>query len=117
MVNEILETLPAQTKIVDDPTLDEGTEVNEGGGMTGYRASSYQVTYENGVEVNREKIATDTYTKVDVTIKKGTKPVAKEQPPATTEGIEAGAQPGTSTETEQQAPQAPAPQATAATHQ
>ena len=118
MANEILETLPAQTKIVDDPTLDEGTEVNEGGGMTGYRASSYQVTYENGVEVNREKIATDTYTKVDVTIKKGTKPVAQEQPPATTEGSEAGAQPGgTSTGTEQQAPQAPAPQATSTTHQ
>lgn len=76
MVNEILETLPPETKVVEDPTLEEGKELNEGGGMTGYRASSYQITYENGVEVNREKISTDTYAKVDVTIKKGTKPVA-----------------------------------------
>lgn len=86
MVNEILETLPSETKIVDDPTLDVGTEVNEGGGMTGYRASSYQVTYENGVEVNREKISTDTYTKVDVVIKKGTKPVTPAEPEVKPEG-------------------------------
>ena len=80
MVNEILETLPPETKVIDDPTLEEGKEINEGGGMTGYRASSYQVTYENGVEVNREKISTDTYAKVDVTIKKGTKPAAPVEP-------------------------------------
>ena len=79
-MNEILETLPPETKIVDDPTLNVGTEVNEGGGMTGYRASAYQVTYENGVEVNREKVSTDTYTKVDVIIKKGTKPVTPPEP-------------------------------------
>ena len=85
MVNEILETLPSETKIVDDPTLDEGTEVNEGGGMTGYRAAAYQVTYENGVEINREKVSTDTYTKVDTVIKKGTKPVAPTQPETTEE--------------------------------
>lgn len=88
MVNEILETLPPETKVVEDPTLEEGKEINEGGGMIGYRASSYQVTYENGVEVNREKISTDTYAKVDITIRKGTKPVVPEEetPKDQTEG-------------------------------
>ena len=85
MTNEILETFPPQTKIVDDPTIDEGTEINEGGGMIGYRATSYQVEYENGVEVNREKIATDTYNKVDITIKKGTKPVVPIETPSVPE--------------------------------
>lgn len=99
MVNEIIETLPPETKIVDDPTIDEGTEVNEGGGMTGYKATSYQVTYENGVEVNREKVATDTYTKVDVVIKKGTKPVTPAEPEVKPEGTE--------TAQEQQTPEAP----------
>lgn len=100
MVNEIIETLPPETKVVDDPTLDEGTEVNEGGGMTGYKATSYQITYENGVEVNREKVATDTYTKVDVVIKKGTKPVAPAEPEVKPEGTEANP--------EQQTPEAAA---------
>lgn len=86
MVNEILETLPAETKVVEDPTLDEGTEVSEGGGMTGYKAKSYQVTYENGVEVNREQVSNDTYAKVDVIIRKGTKkPEAPAQPETSTE--------------------------------
>lgn len=74
MVSEILETIPPQTKIVPDSSLPEGKEVNEGGGMTGYKARSYQVTYENGVEINREIISTDTYASVNVIIKKGTHP-------------------------------------------
>ncbi|WP_294153899.1 VanW family protein [uncultured Clostridium sp.] len=85
MVNEILETIPPETKIIDDPALDEGTEVNEGGSMIGYRASAYQVEYQNGVEVSREKVSTDTYTKVDSTIRKGTKPVTPAQPESTEE--------------------------------
>lgn len=104
MVNEILETLPPETKVIDDPALDEGTEVNEGGGMTGYRATSYQVTYENGVEVSREKVSTDTYTKVDSTIRKGTKPVAPAEPEATEEekSSDAEAQPSESQELSEQ---------------
>ena len=97
MVNEILETLPPETKVIDDPTLEQGKELSEGGGMIGYRASSYQVTYENGVEINREKVSTDTYAKVDVIIKKGTKPIEPVQ--------EA---PKDQPETEQKAPENPA---------
>ena len=76
MASDILETLPPETKVVEDNTLDEGTEVNEGGGMTGYKTIAYQITYENGVEVEREIVSRDTYAKVDVVVKKGTKPLA-----------------------------------------
>ncbi len=73
MVSEVIETIPPQTKVVPDSSLPEGKEVNEGGGMTGYKTRSYQVTYENGIEVNRELISTDTYASVDVIVKRGMK--------------------------------------------
>lgn len=72
MVNEILETIPPETKIVPDSSLPEGKEVSEGVGMTGYKARSYQITYENGVEVKRDVISTDNYASVGIVIKKGT---------------------------------------------
>ena len=76
MASDILETLPPETKVVEDNTIDEGKEVNEGGGMTGYKTIAYQITYENGVEINREIVSRDTYAKVDIVVKKGTKPIA-----------------------------------------
>lgn len=72
MASEILETIPPETKVVPDNSLPEGQEVNEGGGMTGYKAKSYQITYENGVEVNKEVVSTDTYASVGIIIRKGT---------------------------------------------
>ena len=101
MTNEIIETLPPEVKIVEDNTLPEGQEINEGGGMTGYRAKSYQITYENGVEVNRELIATDTYARVDIIVKRGTK-VPEPAPtvtPDSSQGGETQAPPATDTET------------------
>ncbi|SFC94530.1 VanW family protein [Clostridium uliginosum] len=84
MVNEITQTIPPQVKVVPDPSLPEGKEVSEGAGMTGYKANGYQVTYENGVQANKELISTDYYSSVDVTVKKGTQPavpVAPTEPP------------------------------------
>ena len=114
MVNEILETLPPETKVVEDPTLEEGKEVNEGGGMIGYRASSYQVTYENGVEVNREKISTDTYAKVDVIIKKGTKPVTPVEEETPKDEIDGETEDGTQVEEQ---PSEVTPEQTAPEHE
>lgn len=73
MISEILETIPPQIKVVPDSSLPEGKEVNEGGGMTGYKTRSYQVTYENGMEINREVISEDTYASVDAIVKRGVK--------------------------------------------
>ena len=82
MVNEILQTIPPETKIVPDSTLPEGKEEKDGAGMTGYKAKSYQITYENGVEVKREVISTDNYASVGVIIRKGTQPAAASTTPA-----------------------------------
>ncbi|MFU7515426.1 VanW family protein [Clostridium sp. HCS.1] len=78
LVNEVHEKYEPNKKYEDDPTMEEGTEKVVSYGMPGYKASSYQVTYENGVEVNREFIATDIYLTTDTVVKKGTK--KKEEP-------------------------------------
>lgn len=78
LVNEVHEKYSPEVKYEDDSTMEAGTEKVVGNGMPGYKASSYQVTYENGVEVNREFIATDIYMTTDTVVKKGTK--KKEEP-------------------------------------
>lgn len=83
MVSEILETIPPETKVVPDSTLPEGKEVSEGTAMTGYKAKSYQITYEKGVEVNREVVSTDTYSSVGIVVRKGTQPANTETPVTT----------------------------------
>ena len=72
MANEVLETIPPETKVVPDNTLPEGKEEKDGAGMTGYKARSYQITYENGKEVKRDIVATDSYASVGVIVRKGT---------------------------------------------
>lgn len=73
LVNEVLEKYDPEVKYEDDSTMEEGTEKVVSYGMTGYKANSYLVTYENGVEVDRELISTDVYMTTDTVIKKGTK--------------------------------------------
>lgn len=73
LVNEVLETYPPEKEYVDDATMLEGQESIKSSGMTGYKAKAYQVTYENGVEVNREHISTDVYLTLNTIIKRGTK--------------------------------------------
>ncbi|MGL5084572.1 MAG: VanW family protein, partial [Clostridium sp.] len=84
LVNEVHETYSAGKEYVDDATLEVGKEVTQSQGMPGYKASSYQVTYENGKEVNREFIATDVYLTTNSVIKKGTKKPAATKPPVET---------------------------------
>ncbi len=81
MVNEIIETIPPETKVVPDNTLPEGKEVSEGGNVTGYKSRSYQITYENGVEVKRDIVSTDNYASVGMLVRKGTQPAAEILPP------------------------------------
>lgn len=81
MANEILETIPPETKIVPDNTLPVGKEEKDGNGMTGYKVRSYQITYENGVEVKRDIVATDSYASVGIIVRQGTQ---SESPSTTT---------------------------------
>lgn len=88
MANEVLETIPPETKVVPDSTLPEGKEEKDGAGMTGYKARSYQITYENGAEVKRDIIATDSYASVGIIVRKGTQaasvPTPATPPPTAT---------------------------------
>lgn len=83
LVNEVHEKYNPEVKYEDDPTMEEGTEKVVSYGMPGYKASSYQITYENGVEVDRKLIATDVYMTTNTVIKRGTK--KKETPQKPTE--------------------------------
>ncbi|WP_253199712.1 VanW family protein [Clostridium gasigenes] len=82
LVNEVHETYKPGNEYVDDPTLEVGKEVVQSSGMTGYKASSYQVTYENGAEVKREIVATDVYGTTNNVVKRGTKKPVNTPPPA-----------------------------------
>ena len=73
LISVVNEKIAPEVVYKEDNTLEEGKEVVKSYGMTGYKATAYQVTYENGVEVNRELISNDTYLKTDTIIRKGTK--------------------------------------------
>ena len=75
LVNEILETYTYGTEEVQDSTLPEGTRVVTSSGANGYKASGYLITYENGVQVNKELISTDVYSTRNQVVSVGTKKV------------------------------------------
>lgn len=75
LVNEILETYNYKTEEVKDPTLQEGKRVVKSSGANGCKASGYLVTYENGVQVNKELISTDVYSSRNEIVNVGTKKV------------------------------------------
>lgn len=75
LVNRVLESYPASTEYIDDPTLPQGTTKVKLNGSAGYKSEGYLVTYENGVEVNRELISTDIYNPMNSIILRGTKKV------------------------------------------
>ena len=75
LVNEILETYIDGTEEVQDSNLPEGTRVVTSSGANGYKASGYLITYENGVQVNKELISTDVYSTRSQVVSVGTKKV------------------------------------------
>lgn len=85
LVNEILETYTYGTEEVQDPTLPEGTRVVTSSGANGCKASGYLVTYENGVQVNKELISTDVYSTRNQVVSVGTKKVEVPTPPSQNE--------------------------------
>ena len=73
LVSEIHNTYKFDTEYEEDDTIKVGEESLVRNGMNGYESSSYLITYENGIEVNKEKISTDYYAKSNKVIKRGTK--------------------------------------------
>ena len=86
LVNEILETYNYGTEEVKDASLNEGTRIVKSAGANGCKASGYLVTYENGVQINKELISTDVYSARNEVVSVGTKKVEAqvEQPAETT---------------------------------
>lgn len=58
---ETLNVTEPTVEIVEDPTLPEGTEVEERKAHTGYVVKSYKLLYEDGRFVSREILFTDRY--------------------------------------------------------
>ena len=76
LVAETTGTLQPAITTKEDSNLDEGKTQWEKNPVIGYKAKSYLVTYQNGKEISREAVSSDTYTKVDGVVKKGTKKAA-----------------------------------------
>ncbi|GIM29471.1 exported protein [Clostridium polyendosporum] len=70
---ETLEQYQPNITKVNDSNLADGQTQWDKQPVTGYKVKSYLVTYQNGKEINRENIATDTYRKVDGVMKVGIK--------------------------------------------
>lgn len=73
LVNEIIEKYDYSTEYVNDNTVEKGKQVTKVSGAAGYKSNGYLITYENGVEVNRELISTDVYQPMNAVVVKGTK--------------------------------------------
>jgi len=61
---ETVSILPFAEKTIEDATLPMGTFEVIQKGKQGYKVKSYRVTKENGVEVDRKLISTDTYSPI-----------------------------------------------------
>lgn len=72
----VLKTIPPTIKIIEDPTLPVGTEVEEKKAHTGYVVKTQRVVYENGKEILREDLGTSNYRVVNGVKRVGTKVVA-----------------------------------------
>jgi vancomycin resistance protein YoaR len=90
---ELIKQTPPQINIIEDPTLPEGTEVEEKKAYTGYVVKSYRAIVENGKEVFVEELPLSTYRVVNGVKRIGT---MKVDPPET----EVEAETETETETE-----------------
>jgi vancomycin resistance protein YoaR len=92
---ELIKQTPPQINIIEDPTLPEGTEVEEKKAYTGYVVKSYRAIVENGKEVFVEELPLSTYRVVNGVKRIGT---MKVDPPETE--VEAETETETETETE-----------------
>lgn len=64
-----------ETEYIEDPNLDEGTEILQQSGIVGYEVRIYKKRLINGIELITEHIATETYQSRKEIVIKGTKPI------------------------------------------
>lgn len=70
---DVYQTIPAEVKYTNDPTLPVGQTVVDQYPSTGYRVKVYKDAYENGNIVEHELVSNDLYKAVDQLIRRGTK--------------------------------------------
>jgi uncharacterized protein YabE (DUF348 family) len=73
-------------KIVEDPTLPEGTQIIEKKAIPGYVVKSYRVVLENGKEILVEPLFTDRYNVLNGIKRVGTMKI--DPPPANTDALD-----------------------------
>jgi len=81
----IVKKTDPQINIIEDPTLPEGTEIEEKKAFTGYVVKSYRVVMENGKEVSSEELPLSVYRVVNGVKRIGTMKV--DPLPTETEGF------------------------------
>ena len=85
LTSETLKVNEPSIQTIEDPTMKEGTTSWDKKPVTGYVAKSYLITYQNGKEISRDVVSTDTYKTVNGILRKGTKKVQSQQAPADTQ--------------------------------
>jgi vancomycin resistance protein YoaR len=78
-----IKTMPPTIKIIEDPTLPVGTNVEEKKAHTGYIVKTQRVVYENGKEILRDDLGTSNYRVVNGVRRVGTKIIAPPTVPST----------------------------------
>jgi vancomycin resistance protein YoaR len=73
---EVVKKTEPQIKIIEDPTLPEGTEMEEKKAYTGYVVKSYRTVLENGKVISVEELPLSNYRVVNGVKRVGTKKVA-----------------------------------------
>ncbi len=86
---EVIKQTSPTVNIIEDPTLPEGTEVEEKKAYTGYVVKSYRIIVENGKDISTEELPLSVYRVVNGVKRVGTMkiapPVIPENPEETTE--------------------------------
>lgn len=82
---ETIKVTPPQISIIEDPTLPEGTEVEEKKAYTGYVVKSYRVVSENGKDISTEELPLSVYRVVNGVKRVGT--MKTEPQPTENEGL------------------------------
>lgn len=80
----ILNYIPFSVIYEDDSTLTAGTEVVTQNGQRGCKSITYKILKQNGKEISRSVLSTDTYSAMNKYIKKGTKETGTVSAPVTT---------------------------------
>lgn len=65
---ENIQTIPYETKYINDSSLSDGEKIIKQSGKNGYKCSTYKVISLNGITISKVLLSTDTYKSQDCII-------------------------------------------------